>query len=107
MGTYSDFRIGNFHLESSGNFTTTTHHSIYLPSDSVFVERDFDLKQVEVFQATLRSILPRLELLGSTLPAIERRFNNPWREERAARRVPQKQPVLTTTPSRRWRKCWM
>jgi len=78
LGTYSDFRIGNFHLESSGNFTTTTHHSIYLPSDSVFVERDFDLKQVEVFQATLRSILPRLELLGSTLPAIERRFNNPY-----------------------------
>lgn len=78
MGTYSDFRIGNFHLESSGNFATTKHHSIYLLSDSVILEREFEPKQVEVFQATLRSILPRLELLGSTLPAIEQRFNNPF-----------------------------
>lgn len=78
MGTYSDFRIGNFLLESTGNFATTTHHSIYLPSDSVILEREFEPKQVEVFQATLRSILPRLELLGSTLPAIEQRFANPY-----------------------------
>lgn len=78
MGTYSDFRIGNFHLESSGNFATTRHHSIYLLSDSVILEREFEPKQVEVFQATLRSILPRLELLGSTLPAIEQRFDNPY-----------------------------
>lgn len=78
MGTYSDFRIGNFHLESSGNFATTRHHSIYLPSDSVILEREFEPKQVEVFQATLRSILPRLELLGLTLSAIEQRFANPY-----------------------------
>lgn len=78
MGTYSEFRIGNFHLESSGNFNTTLHHSIYLLSDSVILEREFEPKQVEGFQATLRSILPRLELLGSTLPAIEQRFDNPY-----------------------------
>ena len=78
MGTYADFRIGNFSLESSGNFTTTTHHSIYLHSDSVMLEREFEPRQVEGFQATLRAIIPRLELLGSTLPAIEQRFNNPF-----------------------------
>ncbi|WP_157020537.1 HEPN/Toprim-associated domain-containing protein [Paracoccus sp. 228] len=78
MGTYSDFRIGNFHLESGGNFNTTTHQSIYLPSDSVTLEREYEPRQVEGFRATLRSILPRLELLGSTLPAIEQQFNNPF-----------------------------
>jgi hypothetical protein len=78
LGTYSEFRIGSFHLESSGNFTTTLHHSIYLPSDSVILEREFEPKQVEGFQATLRSILPRLELLGSTLTAIEQRFDTPY-----------------------------
>lgn len=77
MGTYSDFRIGNFTLESSGNFATTTHHSIYLPSDGAMLERKYEPRQVEGYQATLRAILPRLELLGSTLPAIEYRFNNP------------------------------
>jgi hypothetical protein len=78
LGTYSELRIGNFHLESSGNFNTTRHHSIYLLSDSVILERNFEPKNVEVFQATLRSILPRLELLGSTLPAIEQQFDNPY-----------------------------
>ncbi|WP_378943259.1 HEPN/Toprim-associated domain-containing protein [Paracoccus sp. R86501] len=78
MGTYSDFRIGNFHLESGGNFSTTTHQSIYLPTDSVTLNREYEPKQVEGFRATLRSILPRLELLGSTLPAIKHRFDNPY-----------------------------
>lgn len=78
MGTYSDFRIGNFLLDSSGNFTTTTRHSIYIPSDRVVLERDYEPRQVEGYRATLRSILPRLELLGATLPAIEQRFNNPY-----------------------------
>lgn len=80
MGTYSDFRIGKFSLESSGNFNTTTHHSIYVPSNSTFIEKDWGdgPRTVEVFQATLREILPRLELLGSTLSKIERRFSNPY-----------------------------
>ena len=78
MGTYSDFRVGNFHLESGGNFSTTTHQSIYLPSDCVTLEREYEPRQVEGFRATLRSILPRLELLGSTLPAVELRFNKPY-----------------------------
>lgn len=78
MGTYSDFRIGNFHLESGGNFNTTRHQPIYLPSDSVTLKREYEPRQVEGFRATLRSILPRLELLGSTILAIEQRFDNPY-----------------------------
>jgi hypothetical protein len=42
------------------------------------LEREYEPRQVEVYKATLRAILPRLELLGSTLPAIEQRFNNPF-----------------------------
>ena len=80
MGTYSDFRIGKFSLETSGNFNTTTHRSVFLPSDSAVIERDYGEKttKVEVFRAPLRSLVTRLELLGSTLPAIERRFANPY-----------------------------
>jgi len=80
MGTYSEFRIGKFSLESSGNFNTTTHHSIFLPSDSAIIERNHgdETTHVEVFQAPLRALVTRLELLGSTLPAIERRFANPY-----------------------------
>lgn len=80
MGTYSEFRIGKFSLESSGNFNTTTHHSIFLPSDSATIERNYgdETTHVEVFQAPLRALVTRLELLGSTLPAIERRFANPY-----------------------------
>lgn len=80
MGTYSDFRIGKFSLESSGNFNTTTHHSIYVPSNSTVIQKDWGDGPitVEVFQATLREILPRLELLGNTLPKIAQRFANPY-----------------------------
>lgn len=80
MGTYSDFSIGDFTLETSGNFNTTTHHAIYLPKDRRIVERDygFGVQQVEVYSATLGSILQRLEFLGATLPAIAERFANPY-----------------------------
>ena len=80
MGTYSDLRIGKFPLESSGNFNTTTHHSIFLPSDSKFVERSYDneVTTVEVFQAPLRSLVNRLELLGSKLPEIKKSFESPY-----------------------------
>ncbi len=80
MGTYTEFRIGKFSLESSGNFNTTTHHSIFLPSDSAIIERKYgdETTHVEVFQAPLRALVTRLEILGSTLPAIECRFANPY-----------------------------
>lgn len=80
MGTYSDFRIGNFQLESSGNFHTTRHHSIFRQSDRAIVEREYagEKSEVEVFQAPLGSLVTRLELLGSTLDAIKTRFENPF-----------------------------
>lgn len=80
MGTYSDLRLGKFVVEQSGNFSTNTHQSIFLPKHSTFVRREGrgDEEPVEIFQAPLRDLVTRLELMGSTLPAIERRFSNPW-----------------------------
>lgn len=80
MGTYSDLKLGKFTVEESGNFSTTTHQPIFLPSHSTFVSREGreDEKPVETFRAPLRDLVTRLELMGSTLPAIERRFSNPY-----------------------------
>ncbi|SCX20988.1 hypothetical protein DSM25558_2818 [Agrobacterium sp. DSM 25558] len=80
MGTYSDLKIGKFTVEESGNFSTTRHQSIFLPSHSKTIIREGrdDQKPVEVFQAPLRDLVTRLELIGSTLPAIERRFSDPY-----------------------------
>lgn len=80
MGTYSDLKLGRFTVEESGNFSTTTHQAIFLPSHSSFICREGreDEKPVEVFRAPLRDLVTRLELMGATLSAIERRFSNPY-----------------------------
>lgn len=80
LGSYADLRIGLMALESSGNFATITHQTIFQEKHRAIVERNFDgeVTTTEVYQARLGDLVTRLELSGSTLEAIEQRFSNPY-----------------------------
>ncbi|WP_092734552.1 HEPN/Toprim-associated domain-containing protein [Agrobacterium fabrum] len=80
LGSYADLRIGPMALESSGNFATITHQTIFQEKHRTIVERNFDgeVTTAEVYQARLGDLVTRLELSGSTLQAIEQRYSNPY-----------------------------
>ncbi|MBY3205046.1 HEPN/Toprim-associated domain-containing protein [Rhizobium laguerreae] len=80
LGSYADLRIGPMALESSGNFATITHQTIFQEKHRTVVERNFDgaVTTTEVYQARLGELVTRLELSGSTLQGIERRFSDPY-----------------------------
>lgn len=79
MGTYSTFKIGEFLLDDSGNFNTIRHHQIFRSADCTPLQREYGEGEfVDSYQAPLRALVTRLELLGHTLPSIKHRFSNPF-----------------------------